>query len=89
MTKHISVMPSECLEMLDIKADGIYVDGTLGRGGHSKLILEKLKNGKLYCFDLDTQAIEESKQLLKDYDNVVYIHDNFMNMNKYRRPSSC
>ena len=83
MTKHISVMPSECLEMLDIKADGIYVDGTLGRGGHSKLILEKLKNGKLYCFDLDAQAIEESKQLLKDYDNVVYIHDNFMNMNKY------
>ena len=83
MTKHISVMPSECLEMLDVKANGIYVDGTLGRGGHSKLILEKLKNGKLYCFDLDAQAIEESKQLLKDYDNVIYIHDNFMNMNKY------
>ena len=76
-------MPNECLEMLDVKADGIYVDGTLGRGGHSKLILEKLKSGKLYCFDLDVKAIEESKQLLKDYDNVVYIHDNFMNMNKY------
>lgn len=83
MTKHISVMPCETLELLDVKQDGIYVDGTLGRGGHSKLILEKLKNGKLYCFDLDEQAIEESKQLLKDYDNVIYIHDNFMNMNKY------
>ena len=83
MTKHISVMPSETLELLDVKQNGIYVDGTLGRGGHSKLILEKLKNGKLYCFDLDTQAIEESKQILNDYDNVVYIHDNFMNMNKY------
>lgn len=83
MTKHISVMPEETLELLDVKQDGIYVDGTLGRGGHSKLILEKLKNGKLYCFDLDSQAIEESKQLLKDYDNVIYIHDNFMNMNKY------
>jgi len=83
MTKHISVMPSETLDLLDVKQDGIYVDGTLGRGGHSKLILEKLKNGKLYCFDLDSQAIEESKQLLKDYDNVIYIHDNFMNMNKY------
>lgn len=83
MTKHISVMPCETLELLDVKQDGIYVDGTLGRGGHSKLILEKLKNGKLYCFDLDQQAIEESKQLLKDYDNVIYIHDNFMNMNKY------
>ena len=83
MTKHISVMPSETLELLDVKEDGIYVDGTLGRGGHSKLILEKLKKGKLYCFDLDEQAIEESKELLKEYDNVVYIHDNYMNMNKY------
>ena len=83
MTKHVSVMPNETLDLLDVKEDGIYVDGTLGRGGHSKLILEKLKNGKLYCFDLDEQAINESKQLLKDYDNVIYIHDNFMNMNKY------
>ena len=83
MAKHISVMPELTLELLDVKEDGVYVDGTLGRGGHSKLILEKLKNGKLYCFDLDEQAIEESKELLKDYDNVIYIHDNFMNMNKY------
>ena len=83
MTKHISVMPKETLDLLNVKPDGVYVDGTLGRGGHSKLILERLKNGKLYCFDLDDDAIEESKQLLKDYDNVIYIHDNFMNMNKY------
>ena len=83
MSKHISVLPDETLKLLDVKQDGIYVDGTLGRGGHSKLILEKLKNGKLYCFDVDEKAIEESKQLLKEYDNVVYIHDNFMNMNKY------
>ena len=76
-------MPSEALDLLDIKEDGIYVDGTLGRGGHSKLILEKLKKGKLYCFDLDSSAIEESKQVLKDYENVIYIHDNFANMNKY------
>ncbi len=83
MNKHISVMPSEALDLLDIKEDGIYVDGTLGRGGHSKLILDKLKKGKLYCFDLDLSAIEESKQVLKDYENVIYIHDNFANMNKY------
>ena len=83
MTKHLSVMPSKTLKLLDVKSDGIYVDGTLGRGGHSKLILEKLTTGKLYCFDLDEQAIEESKEVLKDYDNVIYIHDNFMNMNKY------
>ena len=83
MTDHISVMPDECIEMLNIKEDGIYVDGTLGRGGHSKLILERIPKGKLYVFDLDKDAIEESKRFLKDYDNVVYIHDNFMNMNKY------
>ena len=83
MSKHQSVMPNQAIELLDIKSNGIYVDGTLGRAGHTKLILEKLTDGKLYCFDLDEQAIEESKQLLKDYDNVVFIHDNFANMNKY------
>lgn len=83
MTKHVSVMPQKAIELLDVKEDGVYVDGTLGRGGHSKLILERLKKGKLYCFDLDEEAIEESKEFLKDYDNVVYIHDNYMNMNKY------
>ena len=76
-------MPLKALELLDVKADGVYVDGTLGRGGHSKLILEKLKTGKLYCFDLDLQAIEESKQYLEGYDNVTFIHDNYCNMNKY------
>ena len=76
-------MPEKAIELLDVKEDGIYVDGTLGRGGHSKLILEKLKNGKLYCFDLDKDAIEESKEFLKDYDNAVYIHDNFANMDRY------
>ena len=83
MTKHISVMPEKAIELLDVKEGGIYVDGTLGRGGHSKLILQKLGKGKLYCFDLDVEAIEESKEVLKDYDNVVYIHDNFANMNRY------
>lgn len=76
-------MPEETLKLLDVKEDGIYVDGTLGRGGHTKRILEKLKSGKLYCFDLDEEAIAESKELLKDYDNVTFIHDNFKNMAKY------
>ncbi|MBR4461770.1 MAG: 16S rRNA (cytosine(1402)-N(4))-methyltransferase RsmH [Erysipelotrichaceae bacterium] len=83
MTKHLPVMPEEVIDLLDIRKDGIYVDGTLGRGGHAKLILEKLENGKLYCFDLDEEAIRESKELLSDYDNVVYIHDNFKNMDQY------
>jgi len=83
MIKHVSVMPQKAIDLLNIKEDGVYVDGTLGRGGHSKLILERLKKGKLYCFDLDEEAIKESKEVLKEYDNVIYIHDNYMNMNKY------
>lgn len=76
-------MPEKAIEMLNIKEDGIYVDGTLGRGGHSKRILEKLKNGRLYCFDLDEEAIRESKEFLKDYNNVFFIHDNFKNIANY------
>ena len=83
MIKHKSVLLDEAINLLDIKENGTYVDGTLGRGGHAKEILKRLKNGKLYCFDLDAQAIEESKEALKEYSNVIYIHDNFMNMNKY------
>lgn len=83
MSSHVSVMPEETLKLLDVKEDGIYVDGTLGRGGHTKRILEKLKSGRLYCFDLDEEAIAESKELLKDYDNVTFIHDNFKNMGRY------
>jgi len=83
MTKHISVLLKETIDLLDVKENGVYVDGTLGRGGHSKEILKRLKDGKLYVFDLDEDAIKESKENLKDYSNVIYIHDNFMNMNKY------
>jgi 16S rRNA (cytosine1402-N4)-methyltransferase len=83
MSEHISVMPERAIQLLNVKPDGIYVDGTLGRGGHSKLILEKLKNGKLYCFDLDEEAISKSREFLKAYDNVTFIHDNFMNMDRY------
>lgn len=83
MSSHVSVLLNEAIDMLDVKPNGIYIDGTLGRGGHSKKILEKLDNGKLYCFDLDNEAIKQSKENLKDYSNVIYIHDNYMNMNKY------
>ena len=60
-------MPEKAIELLDVREDGIYVDGTLGRGGHSRLILERLKTGKLYCFDLDEEAIRESKENLKEF----------------------
>ena len=55
--KHYSVMLNECIDMLEIKPDGIYIDGTLGRGGHSKEILKRLDKGLLYVFDLDETAI--------------------------------
>lgn len=82
--KHYSVMLNETIDSLSIKEDGIYIDGTLGRGGHSLEILKKLKNGHLYSFDLDTTAIEESKVRLKEYeDKITYIHDNFKNFDQY------
>lgn len=83
MNRHLSVMPEKAIDLLDIKEDGIYIDGTLGRGGHSRLILERLTTGKLYCFDLDEEAIKESKENLKDFPNVEFIHDNYKNMFQY------
>ena len=78
MFKHIPVMLHECIEGLNIKSDGIYVDSTLGRGGHSSEILKRLSSGKLYCFDQDKQAIEESKERLQNIsNNFTLIHSNF------------
>lgn len=56
--QHITVLLNEAIDQLDLKDNGIYIDGTLGRGGHSSLILERLKNGKLFSFDKDDEAIE-------------------------------
>ncbi len=79
--KHYSVLLQECIDGLKIKPNGIYVDGTLGRGGHSLEIASKLESGHLYCFDKDAQALEESKERLKEYeDKITFIHDDFKNM---------
>ena len=81
--KHKPVLLEECIEGLNIKSDGIYVDGTLGGAGHSKEILEKLsKKGKLIGIDRDEQALEAAKQNLKKFENVIYIHDNHDNIKK-------
>lgn len=69
MIKHKSVLLNEAIEYLNIKPDGIYVDMTLGFGGHSSLILEKLKTGELICFDKDISAIEYSKERLSNINN--------------------
>lgn len=79
--KHYSVMLEECIEMLDIKEDGIYVDCTLGGAGHSKKILKKLSpKGRLIGIDQDLDALKAAKEKLKDFNNVTYVHNNFYNI---------
>ncbi len=79
--KHFSVMLEECIEMLDIKEDGIYVDCTLGGAGHSKEILKKLSpKGRLIGIDQDLDALKAAKEKLKDFNNVTYVHNNFYNI---------
>lgn len=78
MFKHVPVLLDECITGLSIKGDGIYVDGTLGRGGHSSQILSRLDKGHLYCFDQDQQAIDESFERLNAISqNFTIIHSNF------------
>ena len=79
--KHISVMLEECIEGLKINPDGIYVDGTLGGAGHSSEIIRRLStNGKLVGIDRDEEALKASKERLKDYNNVIYVHNNHYNI---------
>lgn len=79
--KHTPVMLNECLTALNIKPDGIYVDGTLGGGGHSGEILKRLTTGRLIAFDKDTDALSSTKLKLKKYENkVTFIKDDFKNM---------
>ena len=79
--KHEPVMLKECIKGLNIKKDGIYVDGTLGGAGHSKEILKKIsKDGKLIGIDRDQEALDAAKENLKDFSNVIYVHDNHDNI---------
>lgn len=79
--KHYSVLLTESIEGLNIKEDGIYVDATLGYGGHSSEILKKLTTGHLYSFDQDEEAIQDSKKRLMDIsNNFTIIYSNFVNM---------
>lgn len=77
---HKSVLLNETINYLNIKPDGIYVDGTLGGGGHSREILKRLKTGRLIAIDRDIDAINASRENLKEYFNIDYIHDNFKNI---------
>lgn len=79
--KHISVLLNETIDMLHIKDDGLYVDCTLGRGGHSSEILKQCTKGHLYAIDCDKQAIQESTERLKQVGtNFTCIHNTFQNL---------
>jgi len=79
--KHLPVLLNECLEALAIKEDGIYVDCTLGGAGHSIEILKRLSSkGLLIGIDQDVDALKAAKENLKEYSNVLYVHDNFYNI---------
>ena len=74
---HKPVMLTECMEGLQIKPNGIYVDGTLGGAGHSQEIVKRLSpEGKLIGIDRDQEALEVAKEKLKAYTNITYIHGN-------------
>ena len=80
---HFSVMKKECIENLNIKSDGIYVDGTIGLAGHSSEILKRIPNGFLYGFDQDDFAVSKSNEKLSEIGtNYKIIRDNFVNMKK-------
>ncbi len=76
--KHISVLLDECIENLNIRPDGTYLDGTLGMGGHSFEIASRLSTGRLICIDRDETAIERAGRRLAPFgDKVKLVHGNF------------
>ena len=75
---HKPVLLEECLEGLQIRPEGVYVDGTLGRAGHSLEIVKRLTTGRLIALDRDMAAIEAARERLGAYlDRVTLVHSNF------------
>ena len=80
---HYTVMLAETVAGLNVRKNGIYVDCTLGGGGHSEEILKRLDgSGKLIGIDQDTMALEASKKRLSKFNNVEYVHNNFYNISE-------
>lgn len=78
---HYSVLLTEAIDALNIKNDGVYVDATVGYGGHSEEILKRTKRGFLFAFDADEEAIKFSNKRLSEISsNFKIIHSNFSNM---------
>ena len=79
---HRPVLLHECIEALNIRPDGVYLDGTLGRGGHSQEIVKRLSDrGRLLCIDRDRQALEEAGERLAPWrDRITFLHGNFADL---------
>ncbi len=87
---HYSVMKDLAIKNLNLKHDGIYVDATLGYAGHSKEILKRIKEGFLFAFDADTDALMYSRQsLLEIGSNFKLIHSNFINLKEELKKNNC
>ncbi len=82
--EHKTVLLKEAIDYLALKPDGIYVDCTLGGGGHSEAIVKVLDKGHLFCFDQDEFALSKAKERLSAYqDKITFIHANFAKLNHY------
>ncbi len=77
---HISVLPNETIHLLNIKPDGLYIDGTVGGGGHSSIIASQLTTGKLLCIDKDSEALAFASERMKAFNNVTFAKGDFKNM---------
>lgn len=77
---HIPVLKESTIELLNIREGLVYVDGTIGGGGHSKAILEKANINRLIGIDQDTEALDASKKNLAEFKNVTFVNDNFRNI---------
>lgn len=75
---HRPVLLEECIQALAIRPDGIYLDGTLGRAGHSREIAKRLTTGRLICVDRDQAALDAAQERLGDWmDRVTLVHSNY------------
>ncbi len=80
---HIPVLVDKAVELLNIRPDGVYVDATVGAGGHARLILEKIRSGKLIGVDCDERAIRETRKNLENHEGkLLLVHENFVHLDK-------
>ena len=81
--EHTPVLLNECIEGLCVKPDGTYVDGTLGRGGHSKEIAARLTTGRLIAIDRDADAITQAREILSEFaDRISFVQGNFADVSE-------